>query len=254
MATLAVLVVLLLSWLLVEDPVAHVWYNARQQQRSAALSQKRAATATGQTLAVLQAPVIGLNVAVVEGDSADLLRGGPGHAKGSAFPGKVGNSVIFGHSGGWGAPFARIARLKPGDLLYLRLHGTTQALAFAVTSVKKTSDDAPLLRSTTDHRLTLVTGGGGRRPGAYMVVTAVSGTEGKVLPRSTPVSNPGSGPVVFSRDVGLFLLRGAAAALVVVLLRRRYRPGVVVALATPLVLAALLALMLDLDRVLSPLG
>jgi hypothetical protein len=59
---------------------------------------------------------------------------------------------------------------------------------------------------------------------------------------------------VLNRDVVLFLLRATAAGLVAYLLYRRYRPGIVVALTAPLVAAALLALMLDLDRLTSPLG
>jgi sortase A len=253
-AAVATIAVLLLAWLVVEDPIAHVWYNARQQQRSGAINQKRPTTTTGQTLAILQAPAIGLNVAVVEGDSGDLLRGGPGHAPQSPLPGKVGNSVIYGHSDGWGRPFGRIGKLGQGGLLYLRLHGSRQALVFVVSSVTTTSHEAPFLRASTDHRLTLVTGSGGRSPSKYVVVTAVSGSTGGFVQRSKPVPLPRSGPVLLSRDLGLFLLRGAAAVVVVVLLRRRYSLGLSAGLATPLVLAALLALMLGLDRFLSPLG
>lgn len=254
MVSLGALVVLALSWILVEDPIAHIWYNARQQQRSAAFNQTRARTAVGQTLAIVQAPKIGLNVAIVDGDSGDLLRGGPGHARSSPLPGKVGNSVIFGHSQGWGGPFTRIPKLNPGDLVYVRLHGAGETLVFEVTSINRTSHDSPFLRATSDRRLTLVTGAGGRRPDKYVVVTAVSGTAGHLIQNSRPIPNPDAGPVLLSRDVGLFLLRGAAAVVVVVLLRRRYRTGIAAGLAIPLVLSALLALVLASDRVLSPLG
>lgn len=253
-SALALVVVLALAWFLVEDPIAHVWYTARQHQRSAALTKPGVSAAIGQTLAVLQAPTIGLNVAVVEGDSGDLLRGGPGHAPASPLPGKTGNSVIFGHSDGWGAPFAHLAKLTQGDALAVQVRGSAQKLAYTVTAVTRTRFDSPLLRSTDDYRLTLVTGSGGRRPGEYVVVTAVSGTPGAFHPASRPVPNPASESVLFNRDVVLFLLRAAAAGLVVYFLRRRFRPGVVAALATPLVAAALLALMLNLDRLLSPLG
>lgn len=254
----AAILLFLLGMFLLEDPVAHLWFNARQHQRIGGWTQQRRTTRIGQTLAVIQIREIGLNVPVVEGDSVDLLRGGPGHAPASPLPGKIGNSVIFGHRKGWGGPFGKLGQVQTGNVIYLQLFGQSDVLAFNVaqTQVVGEGQERALLAPSNDRRLTLVTAGtGGRFSGKYLVISAVSGNPGtlsKDLARAT--HNPGSGSILFNRAVGLLLLRVAGVILLVALLRRRYRPGVVATLASPLVLASLLALFLNVDRLLAPLG
>lgn len=52
---------------------------------------------------------------IVEGtDLADLTRG-PGHYADSADPGRLGNLSIAGHRSGYGAPFADMGSMAPGD-------------------------------------------------------------------------------------------------------------------------------------------
>jgi LPXTG-site transpeptidase (sortase) family protein len=250
---LAALLVLLLSLLILEDPVAHLWYSTRQTQRFAGYHQARPRTRPGQTLAILQAPNIALSVPVVEGDSGDLLRGGPGHAPATPVPGAVGNAVVFGHQKGWGGPFSQLTKLSVGDAVDVQMHGSNTPIQFTITSVLKTTNDAPYLKPSTDHRLTLVTGSGGRLSGRYFVVTAVSGTTGSVDKTGRSTGNPSSGSF-FGRDLLLFLLRAGGVAVVAYLLLRRYRPGAVVAVVSPLALSALLALALDIDRLLPVLG
>lgn len=252
---LAALLVLVVAALVFEDPVAHLWYNARQHQRAISYNQQRKATATGQTLAILQIPSVGVNEPIVEGDSVDLLRGGPGHAPTTPRPGDVGNSVVFGHRKGWGGPFSKIGQLQTGAAVYVQIHGSSDVLLFAVTSVSKVSDDRPLLAPATDRRLTLVTSSGGRFSSGYLVVSAVSGSQGRLKKPSRGVaSSLGKGPLIFNRQIGLLVLRAAGALAVIMVLRRRYRPGLVTALSAPLVVSALLALLLYLDRLLPPLG
>lgn len=71
----------------------------------------------------LDIPAIGLRAYVVRGatltDYYDLLAWGPAHLKGTAEPGGVGNSVIFGHVDEFGSPFRELDRLKPGDAIDL---------------------------------------------------------------------------------------------------------------------------------------
>jgi sortase A len=52
---------------------------------------------------------------VVEGTSVADLKRGPGRIVQSAQPGEVGNLVISGHRTTYGAPFADVDRLVPGD-------------------------------------------------------------------------------------------------------------------------------------------
>jgi sortase A len=254
--TVGALLALLLAWWLLEDPIAHVWYNARQHQRAASFLQLRKATMPGQSLAVLQIPSINLDLTVVEGDRMDLLRGGPGHEPGTPLPGDVGNSIIVGHRKGWGGPFAHLGLLQTGAPVDVRLHGQSTVLLFTVTSVSKAGpNDRRLLAKSNDRRLTLVTAAGGRFSHDYLVVTAVSGNPGALGHRVGPVrAAPNRGSPLLNRDIATAFIRAALAVAVILLLRKRYRAGVVAALATPLVLAALLSLTLGLDRILPPLG
>jgi sortase A len=54
---------------------------------------------------------------VVEGTSVDDLKKGPGRIVGTAQPGEVGNTVVSGHRTTYGAPFADLDRLRPGDAI-----------------------------------------------------------------------------------------------------------------------------------------
>lgn len=60
------------------------------------------------------------SLAVVEGVGAGDLRRGPGHLPGSAAPGQAGNLVLSGHRTTYGAPFADLDRLRPGDPVVLQ--------------------------------------------------------------------------------------------------------------------------------------
>lgn len=54
-------------------------------------------------------------VPIIEGTSYELLTGGVGHHVSTALPGAVGNMAIAGHRTSYGAPFAEIDSLRPGD-------------------------------------------------------------------------------------------------------------------------------------------
>jgi sortase A len=71
----------------------------------------------GSGVAVLHAPRLGddWNPVVVEGTSVRALKKGPGRMVGTARPGELGNLVVSGHRTTYGAPFADLDRLRPGD-------------------------------------------------------------------------------------------------------------------------------------------
>jgi sortase A len=71
----------------------------------------------GTGVAVLRVPRLGddWNAVVVEGTSLTDLKKGPGRMIGTAQPGEVGNAVISGHRTTYGAPFADLDALQPGD-------------------------------------------------------------------------------------------------------------------------------------------
>jgi len=246
---IAVLAVVLVA-VAFEGPLAHIWYQSRQDNLASDLNAKRPHTAKGQALGVLQIPKIGLNLVVVEGDGPAQLRGGPGHRIGTARPGEVGNSLISGHRNGWGASFGALANLQAGDRVYVQLHGAEQPTLFVVQSVDRVrTSDRRLLGPSDDHRLTLVTAAGGQWfPPGHLVVTAVSGVVGhQVAGRAPPAESPGGSDVV-NLTVLLFVLLGLATTAAVKVMRRVHRAAATAVVVGPLALGALLALMLALDQ------
>ena len=79
----------------------------------------------GDPVAIIRIPRIGLDKVVVEGTSTADLRKGPGHYAGMPLPGQIGNAGIAGHRTTYGAPFADLDQLLPGDLIQVEtLSGT----------------------------------------------------------------------------------------------------------------------------------
>jgi sortase A len=75
-------------------------------------------TAPGSPVAVLDIPAIGIrDMVVVQGTSPENLTLGPGHLRATPMPGQAGVSEIFGRRATFGAPFARLADLRPGDVI-----------------------------------------------------------------------------------------------------------------------------------------
>ena len=73
----------------------------------------------GDSLTRLKIQTIGVNVVVVEGTSADSLRAGAGHYKGTPLPCEIGNVSVAGHRTTYGRPFADLDLLHPGDEITL---------------------------------------------------------------------------------------------------------------------------------------
>jgi sortase A len=118
----------------------------RQAVRKAA-RRYRASLASGDVVGRLVVPRLGLRAMVVNGtDSATLTRG-PGRYAKSYVPGEGELVYIAGHRTTYGAPFAQIQRLEPGDPVSLELpYGTFD---YRVSkSVVVPADDLGRLRST----------------------------------------------------------------------------------------------------------
>lgn len=69
----------------------------------------------GEAVARIVIPAIKMDEIVVEGTDVDALRKGPGHYPWTPMPGQPGNASIAGHRTTYGAPFANIGSLRPGD-------------------------------------------------------------------------------------------------------------------------------------------
>jgi sortase A len=62
---------------------------------------------------------IGVDWYFVEGVHVANLKDGPGHYPESPLPGQAGNAAIAGHRTTYGAPFANIDQLQPGDEIHI---------------------------------------------------------------------------------------------------------------------------------------
>lgn len=70
----------------------------------------------GKPVALLDAPALGQSkLVLVQGSTSEQMRDGPGHLSDSPLPGQVGDSIIIGRGTTTGAPFAKLASLRPGD-------------------------------------------------------------------------------------------------------------------------------------------
>ena len=71
--------------------------------------------ASGDVMALLQIPSIGVETYVVAGVQPADLKQGPGHYPDTPMPGQLGNSAIAGHRTTYGQPFYRLDELQAGD-------------------------------------------------------------------------------------------------------------------------------------------
>jgi sortase A len=110
----------------------------------------------GTAVALVQAPRIGLREVVVEGTTSGQLERGPGHVRATPLPGQKGNAAIVGRRLAYGAPFADIGSLRPGDLI--RVTTGQGHSAYRVTSVGRAAGDARrVYQSRGTGELTLLT-------------------------------------------------------------------------------------------------
>ena len=75
----------------------------------------------GDPLARITIKRIDLDYVVVQGTDSGSLRKGPGHYTQTPLPGLSGTVAIAGHRTTYGAPFAKIDELRPGDQITLAM-------------------------------------------------------------------------------------------------------------------------------------
>jgi sortase A len=149
--------------LLLVPPATHWWIAERAQERGTAALAARtdAAPATrsprreGEALGRLTLPRLGIDAVVFEGTSDEILRRGPGHLRGTGWPGDRAPSscVISAHRDTF---FRRLEGARSGDLVTLR--GGGLAATYRLESRRiVTPDDTGALSPLPGDRLTLVT-------------------------------------------------------------------------------------------------
>jgi len=148
--------------------------------------------APGTPVAVLNIPAIGLrDEVVVEGTSPENLTLGPGHLRDTPLPGQAGISVLYGRRATFGAPFARVPQLRPGDAIKVT---TGQGTATYVVKVVGDSRGRILI-DPAPNQLALLTADSTVMPSHYIEVEATL--------TSTAQQNPGGRPAVSSAELAL---------------------------------------------------
>jgi sortase A len=156
-------------------------------------------TAPGSPVAVLDIPAIGIrDMVVVEGTSPENMTVGPGHLRDTPMPGQAGVSEIFGRRATFGAPFARLGSLRPGDVIVtITGQGRSVYRVAAVGSSQVRIDDPE------PNRLLLVTASSPVVPSYFVEIDA----------RLVSVTRPGP-PVVRVLNAPELALAGDDGALV----------------------------------------
>ena len=111
---------------------------------------------SGDPVAILSLPTIGMREVVVEGTRSTDLTAGPGHLRSSPLPGQAGNSVVFGRRTTFGGPFAELDQLGPGAPMDVVT--TDGSFRYVLQEVRLVNDGDPdPITATFSNRLTLVT-------------------------------------------------------------------------------------------------
>jgi sortase A len=111
---------------------------------------------SGESVATIRIPKIGVDKTVVQGVGLADLRKAPGHYPETPLPGEQGNAAIAGHRTTYGAPFNRLDELAAGDeILVTTLKGS---FTYTVTGTKVVKpSQVEVLNATPTPTLTLTT-------------------------------------------------------------------------------------------------
>ena len=111
------------------------------------------APAPGEVVGRIRIPRVGIDLAVFEGVTADILGKGPGHVPGTALPTKGSNCVITAHRDSF---FRRLAGVRAGDAVFLSGDGGEREYRLANRRVVLPTE-VSVLEPTEEEQVTLVT-------------------------------------------------------------------------------------------------
>lgn len=213
-----------------------------------------AAIPSGSAVAIMSIPRIHVDQVVVEGTTTQLMKQGPGHVRGSPLPGEFGNAVVAGHRTTYGAPFRNLNALHARDTITVTTgQGSFTYVVMQVYHIQAGQPD--VFGGTPDSRLTLITSDPPYAArGRLAVVATLRGAP--VALASRPPVPVGASELGLSADpVGAVLALIWTQLLIVTLwisrrLYRRWNPTVAYLLATPIVVAIVLMMFENLDRLL----
>ncbi|WP_439939068.1 sortase [Nocardia sp. N13] len=229
-----------------QDRAQDALYEQFRGELAAATAPIGPVVEVGAPVATLSIPHIGLEQVVVEGTASGDLLVGPGHLRNTVLPGQRGTSAVFGRATTYGAPFARIGELDPGDQVNVTTaQGSTR---FRVIGVRRAGDPLPQPRPDDAARLVLVSGeASGSRlpalsPGRVVYVDAEADKSfvtpaglPRVVPEPEQAMGTESGAVMPLLTLCLGLL--LALTLGVIAARQRFSAALVWVVTTPVVIA-----------------
>lgn len=108
----------------------------------------------GETIGILQIPIIDKELPIVEGTDEDVLKQGVGHYSGTVYPGQNDQVLLSGHRD---TVFTGLDKLKNGDKIIVKMqHGSFTYIVIDQEIVN--ADDKTVIRSTAPREvLTLST-------------------------------------------------------------------------------------------------
>ena len=214
----------------------------------------------GEAAALIEIPKIGIEKYVVEGVGTEDLKKGPGHYPETPMPGEPGNAAIAGHRTTYGAPFAELDKLAPGDTILVTTSAGKFRYDFESATIVDPSESS-VLDNTDDNRLTLTTCHPKYSAAERLIVVAKLGSPVVEPPPPPPAGTaPPQAPVQIAAGLsgaeasrGPAIAWGALAALIWALtwwIGTWWKRVPAYALGTPLFLLALFVFFENVSRLL----
>ncbi len=157
---------------------------------------------TGDAMALLRIPALGLDQVVVEGSGAQQLRSAPGHLRGTPRPGQKGNVVIVGKRTTYGGPFGDIDELEKGNRIEVGTAAGTYRYIVEKVATLVPEEDEDVIGGTEGNQLTLISADPPYRAVERLVVIARLDSDEDGAPlRTVPAGlEPGADELGIGRD------------------------------------------------------
>lgn len=231
---------------LVEHHAQHDRYASFRKNLADGVVPVSAPIRAGTPVALIDAPAGGLHdLVVVEGSTAEQLRGGPGHFPGSPLPGAPGGSLVLGRSVSYGGPFGHLGDFRPGDTMDVTTG--TGTYRYIVEDVRRAGDPLPAALPSGGSLLTLESSEGagwrsGWAPSHAVWVDAVlhgKSTPGGRVGAAGSADKPMASDASNLYEIVLWLQVLLLAVVAITVLRRRWNVWQLWLVAVPVVLAGL---------------